>query len=118
MLTCKYGCTHGGLVEMLQMPIYATKHCLQKGNYLHKKKCFDCKQSIEAIFEKSKNKAVFYYCQADYNVAELDDDNKAEAQEPCACILCLTCYFKRETTKNATTGKTTRSSGRRGRGVE
>ena len=58
--SCKYGCTHGGLVAMLQMQQYDTKHYLKQGKYLNGKNCVDCTQSIVAVFEQSKEKAVFY----------------------------------------------------------
>jgi hypothetical protein len=112
VLSCKYGCKHGGLLNMQQMQPYDTRHYLGEGMYLHKKNCLDCKHNLGALFKTSKMKAVFYYCQVDYNVKELTDDNKAKADSPCACILCIECYFSRETKKNTTMGKTNRSSSR------
>ena len=95
-----------------QMMPYDTKYCLEKGNYFYGKQCFDCKVSIASVFRNSKNKALVYYCQVDYNVAELCDDDQTKEEQPCGCILCLTCYYKREAMKNLGQGKTTRSSGR------
>jgi hypothetical protein len=113
---CNYGCTHGAWVGLKQMMPYDTKYCLEKGNYLYGKNCVDCKDSIGSVFQRSKNKALLYYCQVDYNVFELSDDNQEKEEQPCGCILCLTCYYKREETKKKQGGgKTTRSSGR-GRG--
>jgi hypothetical protein len=111
VLACNYGCAHGGLVTMQQMQPYDTKHYLGEGKYLHKKNCKDCKKSLAALFEHSKQKTVFYYCQVDYNLTELTDDD-AKAETPCATILCIECYFARETKKNETAGTTRRSSAR------
>ena len=112
VLSCKYGCAHGGLVTMQQMQPYDTRHYLGEGKYLHKKKCKDCKKQIAALFEHSKRKSVFYYCQTDYRMSELTDDNFAKAEPPCATVLCVECYFARETKKNTSAGKTRRSSTR------
>jgi hypothetical protein len=114
-VVCQYGCCHGGWVGLKQMMPYDTKYCLEKGNYFFGKQCIDCTASIEDVFRKSKNKALVYYCQVDYNVSELCDNNGAKAARPCACILCLTCYYERETKKKLIDGKNTRSS-RRGPG--
>jgi hypothetical protein len=109
---CKYGCAHGGLVEMKQMQPYDTKHYLGNGKYLHNKKCKDCNESIAALFNTSKRKAIFYYCQVDYNVEELTDESKTKAESPCASILCVGCYFQRDTNKSTTEGKPRRTSNR------
>ena len=109
---CTYGCSHGGLVGLKQMMPYDTKFCLEKGNYFDSKCCVDCKKSIAAVFESTKNKALLYYCPIDYNVHNLRDDNDAVAETHCACILCIACYFGREGKKTAAAGKGTRSSRR------
>jgi hypothetical protein len=114
VVSCNYGCVHGGLVAMQQMQPYDTRHYLGEGRYLNTKHCLDCTIPISTLFEQSKRKAVVYYCQVDYNVEELTDDNTDKADNPCACILCVKCYFHREMKKNGTTvrGKTRRSSNR------
>lgn len=109
---CKYGCIHGGWVELKQMMPYDTRYYLGKGNYLDGKHCVDCITSIGDIFRKSKNKALLYYCPVDYNRSQLCDENHAKEAKPCACILCITCYFKRENKIKLNDGKTKRSSGR------
>jgi hypothetical protein len=110
--TCNYGCVHGGLVALLQMAPYDTKYGLKQGNYMHGKNCRDCEKGIGDLFESSKNKALFYYCVEDYKVAELEDANSSIASKACSCILCITCYYKREAKKNETRGGARRSSGR------
>ena len=115
MPVCGYGCKHSGLVELKQMMPYDTRFCLEKGNYFDSKCCIDCKTSIASVFKASKQKAVIYYCPVDYNVSNLQDENAAIAESPCACILCITCYFEREAKKTVASGKTTRTS-RRGCG--
>ena len=109
---CTYGCTHDGLVGLKQMMPYDTKFCLQPGNYFHNKVCLDCKTFLADVFGASKNRALVYYCPMDYNVHNLRDDNAAVAESPCACILCINCYFRREQKKTAASGKGTRASGR------
>jgi hypothetical protein len=109
---CGYGCRHGGLVGLKQMAQYDTKYCLEKGNYFDSKCCVDCKTSIAEVFAASKNRALLYYCPLDYNIHNLQEDNSAVADTPCACILCIACYFRREEKKQAASGKVTRSSGR------
>jgi hypothetical protein len=109
---CKFGCTHGGLVALQQMQPYDTKHYLGAGKYLHKKTCRDCSTSLVSLFEQSKRKTIFYYCQVDYNMTELTDDECGNADHPCATILCIGCYFARETKKNEGAGTTRRSSTR------
>jgi hypothetical protein len=111
--TCLFGCGHGGLLDLLQMSRTDIKYSVKAGNYLHGKKCQDCKQQIADLFAISNNKAQFYYCQLDYNVAELDNDTAVASPKPCNCILCLTCYFKRDQKKAAAQGTTVRSSRRR-----
>ena len=111
-VVCQYGCRHGGWVDLKQMMPYDTRHCLEKGNYFDEKHCVDCRASIGDVFRKSKNRAQLYYCQIDYNVSELCDNDREKAEQPCACILCLTCYYKREPKNNEVVGKKTRSSGR------
>lgn len=108
--SCRYGCKHIGWVELLQMTTNDTKHYLGEGNFFDRKSCTDCNISIASLFETSKQKALFYYCPVDFNVSELDDDNSKFAANSCACILCIPCYFGRETKMNATA--TTRKSGR------
>ena len=112
---CKYGCHHGGLVELLQMIPKHTKYHLESGNYFHQKSCKDCNESIRDLFEKSKSKGIYYYCHMDNKVADLRDDDQEKEASACACILCLPCYYLREEHKTLATGKSTRSSGR-GRG--
>jgi hypothetical protein len=111
---CGYGCSHGGLIEMLQMTPKDTKHYLEPGNYLHGKACLDCNKHLGDMFVTAKNKSLFllYYCQVDYNAAELDDDSADLKTTPCACVLCVPCYFGREMKKNETSGAANRSSGR------
>jgi hypothetical protein len=108
--TCMYGCQHVGWVELLQMTPNNTKYSLGKGNFFYGKQCTDCKIPIASLFEASKNKALFYYCPVDYNLSELDDENNEFAAKSCACILCIPCYFERDTNQTAAT--TTRKSGR------
>lgn len=109
---CKFGCRHGGLVELLQMVPSNTKHSLEPGNYFDDKSCLDCEQPIVELFQQSKRKALFYYCPEDWNAAELEDNNTQLAAKSCDCILCITCYFQRETKKTEQIGTTRRSSGR------
>jgi hypothetical protein len=109
---CDYGCRHGGLVALMQMATSNTKYCLEVGNFFYQKSCLDCNKPIDNLFAQSKNKAVFYYCPVDYNVAELDDDNATFAAQPCKCILCIPCYFGRDTKKKAESGTATRTSSR------
>jgi hypothetical protein len=111
---CRYGCSHGGLIEMLQMTPMDTKHYLAPGNYLHGKACLDCNKNLGDMFVAAKNKSRFllYYCQVDYNAFELHDDNADLKTTPCACVLCVPCYFGRETKKDETSGAANRSSGR------
>jgi hypothetical protein len=109
---CNYGCSHGGLVELKQMMPHETKYYLEKGNYFHCKSCKDCSVSIEQLFKKSKEKGLLYYCTDDFRRAELDEENAEFATTPCACILCIPCYFSRDTKKNEAAGTATRSSGR------
>jgi hypothetical protein len=110
--TCTYGCVHGGLVALLQMAPYDTKYGLKQGNYMHGKNCVDCDKAIGELFDLSNSKALFYYCVEDYKVAELEDANTDIASKACGCILCITCYYKREAKKNSTRGGARRSSGR------
>lgn len=109
---CTYGCMHDGLVELKQMDLYDTKFCLEKGNYFDSKSCIDCNKSVAEVFRISKNKALLYYCQLDYNIHNLQEDNAAAAETPCACILCIACYFTRLEEKRDAMGKARRSSGR------
>jgi hypothetical protein len=111
---CKYGCKHGGLLELVQMIPKWTKHPLKEGEYLHKKECKDCKKSVREMFERSKGKGIFYYCHMDNKVADLSFDDREMETTACACILCLPCDYKRDEKKKMASGKTTRSS-RRGR---
>ncbi len=94
------------------MQPYDTKHYLGNGKYLHNKKCKDCNESIAALFNTLKRKAIFYYCQVDYNVEELTDESKTKAESPCGSILCVGCYFQRDTNKSTTEGKPRRTSNR------
>ena len=112
VLACKYGCHHGGLVELIQMIPKHTKYHLERGNYFHGKRCKDCKASIGELSGKTKSKGIFYYCHMDNKVADLSDDDQEKEATACACILCLTCYYSREAKKQLATGKLTRSSGR------
>jgi hypothetical protein len=112
---CKYGCKHGGLLELVQMIPKCTKHHLKEGEYLHKKECKDCKKSVREIFERSNGKRIFYYCHMDNKVANLSFDDPEMETTACACTLCLPCYYKRDEKKKLASGKTTRFS-RRGRG--
>ena len=111
---CKFGCSHGGLIELLQMTPKDIRHYLEQGKYLHGKDCLDCNTNISELFAATKSKANFllYYCQVDYNGAELEDDSHELKAIPCACVLCVPCYFEREKHKNETTGANGRSSGR------
>jgi hypothetical protein len=111
--TCTYGCKHGGIIALLQMQPESTRHYLKEGNFFHNKACVDCKALIDPLFLKSKRKTLFYYCQVDFNVSNLDDDNTAIAAQSCDCILCLECYFKRSEKKEGETGVATGASGRR-----
>jgi hypothetical protein len=115
VIACKYGCQHGGLLELVQMIPKNTKYHLGRGNYFHNKSCKDCNGSIGDMFEKSKNKAIFYYCHMDNKVFDLRDDDLEKEATACACILCLPCYYRRDENKKLVSGKSTRSSGR-GRG--
>ena len=101
IIKCKYGCSHGGLIELLQMSPGDTRHYLEHGKYLHKKDCLDCKTNIGELFmaAKTKSKFLLYYCQVDYNGAELDDDSDELKAVACACVLCVPCYFGREKKK-------------------
>jgi hypothetical protein len=99
VIGCIYGCQHGGLLELVQMIPKHTKYHLESGNYFHNKHCRDCSESIGDLFVKSKNKGIFYYCHTDNKVADLCDDDLEQEATACACILCLTCYYKREATK-------------------
>jgi hypothetical protein len=110
--TCMFGCSHGGLLDLIQMASKNTKYSLNEGNYFHGKECMDCNKQIAALFATSNSKALFYYCPVDYRVAELDHDTAVTAPQPCDCILCITCYFKRETEKQSARGTATRSSRR------
>jgi hypothetical protein len=94
MTTCKYGYSHGGLLELLQLTTNGTKHYLTSGKYMHQKCCTDCNTLIDTLFAESKSRALFYYCQVDYNVSELAYDNREMTAVACSCILCITCYFK------------------------
>jgi hypothetical protein len=110
---CKYGCCHGGLLDLVQMASGNTKHALKTGNFFYGKTCADCTMPIAELFATSKNKALFYYCTVDFNVAELDNDATVScAPKPCDCILCITCYFARDTRKQASNGPAMRSSRR------
>jgi hypothetical protein len=111
---CTFGCCHSGLLDLIQMASKNTKYGLKEGNFFHGKQCADCNHPIAELFATSKNKALFYYCPVDYNLAELDDDSKeTSGLKPCNCILCITCYFKRETKKQIAKGPAMRSSRRR-----
>jgi hypothetical protein len=110
--TCKYGCSHGGLRDLIQMTTSDTKHYLTPGRYMHQKCCTDCNTLIGTLFTQSNSRALFYYCQVDYREAELDDDNKEKAAVACSCVLCITCYFKRDTIKAQATGTNKRTSSR------
>jgi hypothetical protein len=54
VIACKYGCQHGGLLELVQMIPKNTKYHLGRGNYFHNKSCKDCNGSIGDMFEKIK----------------------------------------------------------------
>jgi hypothetical protein len=103
---CRYGCCHGSLLDLVQMASRNTKHALKTGNFFYGKTCADCTMPIAELFATSKNKALFYYCTVDFNVAELDNDATVScAPKPCDCILCITCYFARDTRKQASNGQ-------------
>jgi hypothetical protein len=103
-----------GLLELVQMIPKWTKYHLEEGNYFHQKQCKDCKESIGELFDKSKEKGIFYYCHMDNKVADLSFDDQEQQTTACACVLCLTCYYNREEKKKLASGKCTRSSGRGG----
>ena len=99
VIKCKYGCRHGGLLELVQMiPMY-TKYHLERGNYFDDKQCKDCNESIGDLFGKSKGKAIFYYCHIDNKVADFSDDEQEMETTACACTLCLMCYYNRDKKK-------------------
>jgi hypothetical protein len=102
--SCSYGCEHIGLVELAQMTPNYTRRYLDDDGYFGGKSCLDCHHSIAELFATSKQKAVFYYCQHDYNVFQLHDDSDDLAEKPCDCILCIACYFVRDEKKNTATG--------------
>jgi len=110
---CIYGCIHGGLLELVQMIPKWTKYHLGNGNYFHDKQCKDCNGSIHDLFDKSKGKGIFYYCHMDNQVADFSDDEQEMETTACGCILCISCYYKRDEKKKLASGKSTRSSGRR-----
>ena len=99
-------------MELLQMQPRNTRYSLEPGNYFDQKLCLDCKKPIHDLFQQSKKKAMFYYCPDDWNAAKLEDTDTNLAAQPCDCILCLTCYFGRETKKSEQVGTNQRSSGR------
>jgi hypothetical protein len=109
---CKYGCQHGGLLELVQVIPKWTKYHLESGNYFHDKQCKDYNKSIDDLFGKSKGKGIFYYCHIDNKVADFSDDEQEMEITACACILCLLCYYSRDEKKKLASGKSTRSSGR------
>jgi hypothetical protein len=109
---CKYGCQHAGIIALIQMMPEMTRHYLKESNFFHQKECVDCKQRIDLLFARSKNNAIFYYCQVDFNVSNLDDDKTAIAAQSCDCIMCLSCYFKRTEKRDNETGTATRASRR------
>jgi hypothetical protein len=102
--SCSYGCEHIGLVELAQMTPNYTRRYLDEDGYFGGKSCLDCHHSIAELFATSKQKAVFYYCQHDYNVFQLHDDSDDLAEKPCDCILCIACYFARDEKKNTAAG--------------
>jgi hypothetical protein len=110
--TCMFGCCHGGLLDLIQMASKNTKYCLKQGNFFHGKDCVDCKEPIAELFATSNSKALFYYCAEDYRVSELDHETAITAPKPCDCILCITCYFKRDSKKQSAGGTAVRSSRR------
>jgi hypothetical protein len=115
LVGCKYGCRHGGLLDLVQMiPKWMTYH-LEKGNYFEDKQCKDCNKTVDDLFGKAKGKGIFYYCQMNNKVADLSFDEQEKETRACACILCLQCYYKRYEKKKSASGRSTRLPGR-GRG--